>query len=91
MELAIDASFRKKCRHHITSVVYPGLLVVDPRKLGHRVGVVLLRARVRVCEECVDPVDPGQPEHPWGSLFKPIEFRGPPLATDVLQAFGYLS
>lgn len=37
------------------------LLVVDPRLLGkvhHRVGVVLLRARVRVRKERVDPVDP---------------------------------
>ena len=36
------------------------MVVVDPRKFAHRVGVVLLRTRVRACEERVDPVDPGQ-------------------------------
>jgi hypothetical protein len=45
------------------SVVDQSLLIVDPRKLSkvhHRVGVVLLRTRVRAREECVEPVYPCQ-------------------------------
>ena len=56
MELAIDElvqlnvttrRFTEKRRRHDAGVVDPSLLVVESRKLDHRVGVVLLRTRVR--------------------------------------------